>query len=294
MQNCLSRLFQLLYLTPVLICLLTGCASEEEVVFENDYIRLEAVDGLSYVFHEDDPGDGQASYSISIFQQGYRCGWFGVGNAPKEGTQNEFQWQIFCSELSSHGAVELTAYEIADDIAQYTFAISELPFSYGDTEWLVDAGVFENTENACREYCETELVLWSKEGMDKGYYLKLNPLFLSERQINRLTESLTFKEDAFTGDKVSEWLAGEGGVPSSGNNKENLFVPENASKLTYRIETGEETYRVPDHTVALQVGDDNWELYGYTNDGTGAVKIGTIHVNDKDKIAVSLYVTISE
>lgn len=39
--------------------------------------------------------------------------------------------------------------------------------------------------------------------------------------------------------------------------------------------------------MALQVSDDSWELYGYTNDGTGAVKIGSIHLNDKGEIEVN-------
>ena len=286
-KHYLSKLFHLSCITLVFICLLTGCASDKEVVFENDYLRLEKVDGLSYVFHEDDLGDGEVSYSISIYNQGYRCGWFGVRNAPMEGLQNDVQWQIFCAELSSQGAVELTAYEMADDIAQYTFAVSELPFSYGDTEWLVDAGVFEDIEEACRESCETKVVLWSKEGIDQGYYFWLNTLFISEEQTAKLAESVTFKEGAFTQDKVSEWLAAEGGVPSSGSSGENIFVPENASKLTYRIEADGQTYRVPEHTVALQVSDDSWELYGYTNDGTGAVKIGSIHLNDKGEIEVN-------
>ena len=39
----------------ILITLVVGvfaCASSEEIVFENDYVKLKQVEGLSYVFHE--------------------------------------------------------------------------------------------------------------------------------------------------------------------------------------------------------------------------------------------------
>lgn len=259
--------------------------SSNVVVFENDYVQLKQVEGLSYVFHENDPGNGEVSYSISIYNQDYLCGRFGVRNAPECGVPQGILWTIFCSELSSHGGVELTGYEVVDEIERYTLEISELPFSYGDTEWLVAAGVFKDTEEACQETRDSKVVLWSKEGVDKGYYFYLNTLFISDEQITELTESVVFKEGAFAPEKVPEWLAAEGGVASAQSNKANVFVPENATKLAYRIEHDGKLYHVPEHTVALQVDEDDWDLYGYTS--TGTVKVGTIHVNDMFRISLN-------
>jgi len=257
----LKKFFSVLYITLVCYCQLTGCTLKENIIFENDYVQLKQVEGLSYVFHENDLGNGEVSYSISIYNQDYLCGWFGVRNAPESGVPQGIPWTIFCAELSSHGGVELTGYESEDEIERYTLEISELPFSYGDTEWLVDAGVFKDTEEACQESRDSKVVLWSKAGVDKGYYFYVNTLFITDEQIAELTESVVFKEGAFTPEKVPEWLAAEGGVASSQSDKTNVFVPENAAKLTYRIEHDGKLYHVPEHTVALQVDEDDWDLY---------------------------------
>ena len=280
----------------ILITLVVGvfaCASSEEIVFENDYVKLKQVEGLSYVFHENVLYNGESSYSIAIYNEDYLCGRFGVRNAPpKTGFKQNTEWQIFCSELSSHGSVEVVQYTVSGVSERYILQITEVPFTYGDTEWLINAGVFADTKEACQEHRKSQTVIWSEAGVDKGYYLYLNPLFISEKQMDKLLRSATFKEGAFAPEQVSEWLAAEGGVPSSAKYGEHIFVRENASRLTYRIEAGGRVYHMPEQTVALQVDEDDWDLYGYTS--SGAVKIGTAHMDDELQISINNGVVLDE
>ena len=288
-----SKVITLLCFMVVFMMFFTGCASSGEIVFENDYVQIKQVEGLSYVFHENILHNGESSYSISIYNEEYLCGRFGVRNAPpKTGFKQNLGWQIFCAEMSSHGSVALTHYTITGKSETYFFQITEAPFTYGDTEWLINAGVFADTKEACQEHRKAQMVIWSETSVDKGYYLYLNPLFVSEKQMDKLLRSVTFKEGAFAPEKVSEWLAAEGGVPSTDKYGDDIFVQENASRLTYRIEAGGKIYHMPEQTVALQVDEDDWDLYGYVSNG--AVKIGTAHMEDELQIRINDGVMLDE
>lgn len=59
--------------------------------------------------------------------------------------------RLLCAGLSSHGVVEVKSYEVSDSAERYDFKIIELPFSYADTGWLVEAGVFQSVDEACAE-----------------------------------------------------------------------------------------------------------------------------------------------
>ena len=69
-------------------------------------------------------------------------------------------------------------------------------------------------------------------------------------------------------------------------------MQENASRLTYRMEAGGKVYHMPEKTVALQVDEDDWDLYGYVS--TGAVKIGTAHMDDELQIGINDGVMLDE
>lgn len=87
-------------------------------------------------------------------------------------------------------------------------------------------------------------------------------------------------------------ITAEGGVPSTVKYGEDIFVQENASRLTYCIETGGKVYHMPEQTVALQVDEDDWDLYGYTS--SGAVKIGMAHMDDELQISINDGVMLDE
>lgn len=287
----LTKIFSLFCFMVVFITLLTGCASDEEIIFENDYVQLKKVEGLSYVFHENELANGEVSYSIAIYNQDYFCGWFGVREAPPE-VQQGLEWEHFCAAMSSHGSVEIIEHQVLDGMECLSLDVSDPPFTYGDTEWLVDAGIFADIKEACREEYISRIILWSKDGVDKGYGFDLNPLFISEKQMDELKESVTFKEEAFASEKASEWLAAEGGVPYTWSIQEEIFVRENASRLTYRIAVGERVYCMPEQTVALQVGANEWDIYGYASGGD--VKIGTIRVDEDIQISIAPGVVLEE
>lgn len=245
--------------------------------FEGDYVKLDAVDGLSYVYNENTGSSGEVSSSVAIYNQGIRCGWFGIRELPKGGLQNQRQFIQFQAELSSHGNAELQAQEMIDGVVRYTFLVSDLPFVHGDTEWLIAAGLFADMEEACAEICETVDVLWSKEGAEQGYFFTVNKALISEKALAQLIEAVSFKEGAFGDTNMDKALWAQGGVPSFKEEHREIFTFENASRLAYEIKHGEATYRVPEHTIALRVDEDTWEVYSYED-----TLIGTITLSDDE------------
>ncbi len=259
--------------------------------FEGDYVNLDAVEGLSYVYNEHVSDSGEVSSSfVTIYNQGIRCGRFDIIELPEGGLQTDSQFMQFHAWRSSHGSVELQSQETTDGVVRYIFLVSDLPYAYGDTEWLVAAGLFADTEEACKESCEDVDVLWSKEGADKGYYFSVNKALISEKALAQLTEAVSFKEGAFEPSNMDKALSAAGGVPSFKEEYRELITPENASRLAYEIVFGEETYHVPEHTFALRVDEKNWEIYCYTMDGTGGRLIGSIALSDdgSNKLEVNI------
>ncbi len=242
--------------------------------FEGDYVKLDAVEGLSYVYNEYISDSGEVSGSVvTIYNQGIRCGSFDMIELPKGGLQNQMQLMQFQAERSSHGSVELQAQEMVDGVVRYTFLISDLPFTYGDTEWLIEAGLFADTEEACKETYEDVDVIWSKEGAEWGYYFTVNKALISERALTQLIEVVSFKEGAFEDTNMDKPLWEQGGVPSFKEERREIFTIENASRLAYEIELGGGTYRVPEHTIALRVDEDTWEVYCYDDTLIGSITL---------------------
>ncbi len=242
--------------------------------FEGDYVKLDAVEGLSYVYNEHISDSGEVSNSVvTIYNQGIRCGSFDIIDLPDGGLQNQSQFMQFYAWRSSHGNVELQAQEMIDGVVRYMFLVSDLPYSYGDTEWLIEAGLFADTEEACKESCEDVDVLWSKEGTERGYWFTVNKALISERALAQLIEAVSFKEEAFEDTNMDKPLWAEGGVPSFKEERREIFTIENASRLAYEIELGGGTYRVPEHTIALHVDEDTWEVYCYKDTLIGSITL---------------------
>lgn len=254
--------------------------------FEGDYVKLDAVEGLSYVYNEHVSDSGEVSGSVvTIYNQGIRCGSFDMIELPEGGLQSQSQLMQFHAWRSSHGSVELLAQEMVDGVVRYTFLISDLPFTYGDTEWLVAAGLFADEEEACKETYEDVDVIWSKEGAEWGYCFTVNKALISERALAQLMEAVSFKEGAFEDINMDKPLWAEGGVPSFKEERREIFTIENASRLAYEIELGGGTYRVPEHTIALRVDEDTWEVYCYRDTLIGSI---TLSDDGSNKFEINL------
>lgn len=254
--------------------------------FEGDIVKLDAVEGLSYVYNEHVSDSGEVYGSVvTVYNQGIRCGSFDMIELPEGGLQSQSQLMQFHSWRSSHGSVELQAQEIIDGVVRYTFLVSDLPFTYGDTEWLIAAGLFVDEEEACKETYEDVDVIWSKEGAEWGYCFTVNKALISENTLAQLIEAVSFKDGAFEDTNMDKPLWAEGGVPSFEEERQEIFTMENASRLAYEIELGEVTYRVPEDTIALCVDDDTWEVYCYDN-----TLIGNITLSDgwRDKFEINV------
>lgn len=241
--------------------------------FEGDYVKIDAIEGLSYVYNENTGSSGEVPSSVAIYNQGIRCGSFDMIELPEGGLQNQRQFMEFHAWRSSHGSVELQAQEIIDGVVRYTFLISDMPFAYGDTEWLIEAGLFADTEEACKETYENVDVIWSKEGAEWGYCFTVNKALISERALTQLMEAVSFKDGAFEDTNMDKPLWAEGGVPSFQEERREIFTIENASRLAYEIELGGGTYRVPEHTIALRVDEDTWEVYCYKDTLIGSITL---------------------
>ncbi|MBR5247892.1 MAG: hypothetical protein IKV27_02925 [Lachnospiraceae bacterium] len=242
--------------------------------FEGDYVKLDAVEGLSYVYNEQVSDSGEVSGSVvTIYNQGIRCGSFDMIELPEGGLQNQRQFMEFHAWRSSHGSVELQEQEMIDGVVRYTFLISDMPFVYGDTEWLIAAGLFADTEEACKESYEDVDVIWSKEGAEWGYCFTVNKALISEKALAQLMEAVSFKDGAFEDTNMDKPLWAESGVPSFKEEHREIFTMENASHLAYEIELGGGTYRVPEHTIALRVDEDTWEVYCYKDTLIGSITL---------------------
>ena len=226
-----------------------------------------------------------AQYVQNIYNQGIRCGSFDMIELPEGGLQSQSQLMQFHAWRSSHGSVELQEQEMVDGVVRYTFLISDLPFTYGDTEWLIAAGLFADEEEACKETYEDVDVIWSREGAEWGYCFTVNKALISENTLTQLVEAVSFKEGAFEDTIMDKPLWAEGGVPSFEEERREIFAMENASNLAYEIELGEVTYRVPKDTIALRVEEDTWEVYCYDNTLIGSITLSDVW-RDKYEINV--------
>ena len=254
--------------------------------FEGNYVKLDAVEGLSYVYNEYISDSGEVSGSVvNIYNRGIRCGSFDMIELPEGGLQSQSQLMQFHAWRSSHGSVEQQEQEMVDGVVRYTFLISDLPFTYGDTEWLIAAGLFADEEEACKETYEDVDVIWSREGAEWGYCFTVNKALISENTLTQLVEAVSFKEGAFEDTIMDKPLWAEGGVPSFEEERREIFAMENASNLAYEIELGEVTYRVPKDTIALRVEEDTWEVYCYDNTLIGSITLSDVW-RDKYEINV--------
>lgn len=278
MKKCRTVRFMWVCTLLLVVLMCGGCGEADRAFIGNEYVQLEMLEGLSYALQTGEAEDGTHRYGVAIYNGDFLCGFFGVRDFPEDGMQQTNAWELFCAGLSSHGAVEVAAHEVSDSIERYDLLITDMPFSYADTEWLVDAGVFQSVTEACAEERKSRMVLWGQSSVDKGYYLSLNPLFISGKQMDALVKSVSFSDRAFAIDEVEAWLYIAGLEPAKSEEYKDIFIPENAERLSYCLNVQGKEMRLPAQTVALQLDEKSWEIYGYTSSGT--VKIGEIYAAD--------------
>lgn len=278
MKKCRTVHFMWVCTLLVVALMCSGCGEADRTFIGNEYVQLEKLEGLSYALQTGEAEDGTHRYGVAIYNGDFLCGFFGVRDFPKDGMKQTNDWELFCAGLSSHGAVEVATHEVSDSIEQYDLLITDMPFSYADTEWLVDAGVFQSVTEACAEERKSRMVLWGQSSVDKGYYLSLNPLFISGKQMDALVKSVSFSDRAFAIDEVEAWLYIAGLEPAKSEEYKDIFISENAERLSYCLNGQGKEMWLPAQTVALQLDEKSWEIYGYTSSGT--VKIGEIYAAD--------------
>ena len=240
--------------------------------YENEYIKMDAVEGLSYVVGVN---------GISIYNQDYYCGWFGTRDFMqvklREDWQDALQLEYILDSmgLGKSGYVELLDYQTTDNVERYVYEGGIRPFDYADREWLVGSGIFASEKSADEEVCVEEVVLFGAAHMDKGYSFSLNQTLVTEGKLWKLVDAVSFKENAFTAVNAGEIHFSEETVPSMYSVGPEVIQREFAKSLAYDIQVGTLTYHVPEHTVALKSRELTWELYAY--DGSDGRWVGTVY-----------------
>lgn len=251
--------------------------------YENEFVKLDAVEGLSYV--------GEAN-GIGIYNQDYYCGrlriqyFMDIKFADTWQDDRQLELILDSMGLGKSGYVELLEHKTVDGVERYVYEGGVRPFDYADGEWLVGAGIFPSEEAAGEEARVEAVVLFGEADLGVGFCLSLNKTIVTEEKFRELVDAISFKEDAFTMINVAEIAFAGATTPSM----DGTFVMQRefAKRLTYDIEVGELTYQVPEHTVALQTGANSWELYVYDS-GNGDRWVGTVYAG-----TVSEVETVSE
>lgn len=253
--------------------------------FETPYVSLGPVEGLSYVYHRKENTYQENAYwdSVSIYYQGVRCGYFVTQDLypmPMQGVtnwQSELGLEVIMESMGFRGAADLQEHVSVGDMERYYYAGGKQAYVYGDTEWLVEEGFLNSIEEALDEKVEEAAILYGQDHSTEGYLLRLYKSMISEEKIAALLEAITFKEGAFNVENMDIVLAHKDGVPSIETTQRDVWSYENRDKMAYYIALGDLTYRVPQGTVAI-LRDQSWyDLYVYTHDGTGGIRIGTIY-----------------
>ncbi len=267
--------------------------------FETDYIKLNVVEDLSYVYHRipSVQHDGEYVDSISIYSQDYRCGWFSIQDFMSITIPGVTDWnselglELIMESMGARGTGELQKCEKKGDIEQYYFVVNKPVYTYGDTEWLVESGLFEDAEEVCKEAAEEVIVLFGKTDSIKGYCLSLNKALIAEKTIDKLIDAIIFKEGAFDNAKLEYALTSTNNAPYIEEIEEEIYSYKNLFRITYNIVLGNLEYRVPEHTIAIRNDEHNYDLYCYTQDGTGGKLIGTIYAgpNTEGSVNISYY-----
>ena len=251
--------------------------------YENEFVKLDAVEGLSYV--------GEVN-GIGIYNQDYYCGQLRIHYFMDikfaDTWQDDRQLELILDSmgLGKSGYVELLEHKTVDGVERYVYEGGVRPFDYADGEWLVGAGIFPSEEAAGEEARIEAVVLFGEADLGVGFCLFLNKTIVTEEKFWELVDAISFKEDAFTMINVAEIAFSGATTPSMAGTY--VMQREFAKRLTYDIAVGELTYQVPEHTVALHTGANSWELYAYDS-GSGDRWVGTVYAG-----TVSEVETVSE
>ena len=255
-------------------------AAQAQDSYEDEYVKLDAVADFSFVPN----GKG-----VDLYRGGLSCGWlvmYDFGDADWMSNPDRY---VNYSFSGTSGVCQLLESGEENNFCWYAYEKVELPFSYGDTEWLVTEGIFQSLEEATAEELVTYQVFWGEEGSPYAYYLTVEGYAVSESELKELVTAITFKEGAFRQENY-EKEAQDVPVYEYDRSLFKSISEKYALSITYQICSGEIEYAVPEGTVAWQSSETEWELYCY-NSGIPTLKqIGYIQIVHYEEAATMLNV----
>lgn len=252
--------------------------------YEDEILRLAPVEGYSYVVNYD---------SINIYKGDKLCGWIGNHRFYEEGSPatgwlkeaDKYVEMDFCGSNGSCRRLIESETEKMDYVKRLVYRREALPYTYADTEWLVQEGIFASEEEALQESQNAYLVFYGRESSCLVYYMRLTEYFVGEEGLKDLLAAVEFKAD-YTSDGLFKGFFGR--IPEYEYTQEDMgryFSQNIAADITYHISADGLEYDMPEGTVAIQDGEDSWKLYCYSEGKVSLEEIGSILLiqgNDDD------------
>ena len=238
-----------------------------QLIYENEYVRMGAIPGVVYV----DCG----SY-MNFYVAGYPAGGLRMIRLEEDGEPEGYMRDHYSGSGVTY---ELMKVHRAPGAAwsYYYYKINELPFGYGDTEWLVDHGIYESLDEALQQsdYDQTVELIVRKDGSPYAYVLWADIEKISEYVGERLWADMVeavsqdaFHEKAYQSFQKNTYhefsLVGQGDL---------VFMPDNRDRISRQVQVGDLVYRVPEGTAAVQQTEDHWKIYDYDNEYIGDIRI---------------------
>lgn len=245
--------------------------------YESEFLTLDAVEGIAYV----DRGN-----SISIYRDGKECGWISMDDMGNPDWNTDAELSVMEKFAGASGSFKLLNQTDINSLTRYIYQGSRTPFSYGDTEWLVQAGIFENEAEACKESTESYLVQYAADASPYTWCMFLDKYVMNNATFESLINAVSLADGCCTQkiyDKMNQ-IPYNAGIYIAENNQEDIFIRQYNPTLTYEFTAGDLTYRVPEGTVAKKE-DDIWKLYYYSMDGVqeaGTIEVIKNEASDKE------------
>jgi len=228
-------------------------------------------DGVIYVNNGD---------NVLIYVNGFEAGWMSqIELMDPTSITDSLEFLVFERYSSpeygyEYVKSETVQNECGESYNRYYYTLRKIPFTYGDTEWLVEQDIFRTEEEALQEeYLGYSVVLYH-ENSPYAYELVLNQYLVSESCLENLLQKICITEEGFNNKDIDDSI--DTSVCAKPRTSSHIFEYDNAGRLAYKIEADDILYEVDPGCVALKISEEYWEIYYYHTDGE--YKIGYIEL----------------
>ncbi len=266
---------------------------------EGQYITIGKVEGLTFV-----PRENTNGCSIAIYNNGEQCGWISAYKFDSADWMDEAETKLTVYYSSHTGGAEIKE-ETETEYGKRYLVVDESnqPYTYGDTEWLINSGVFKDMKEAQAGHDSRYFVVYGAQDSEYVYVISIDKHFMNDTLFEGLLNQVSFKEGAFTKEAQESFVKEIQEVFSEFSPKESiyreddlftrLFKSSNSDSMQVRFKVNDLTYRIPDNMMAIQTGKGVWNLFKYSM-SDGGKEIGTVEYLTVDVKAENLQDLLQE